>query len=266
VPDPSETEAETDAVAALAPHVDRLALCIHPLAGRNADLRAARDARHVPAGSMLVVAARYLAHDALRPGDLAALTRYQPRSWSEANEREHVALGLLLARTDGALAPSDAFRDLARQVLAVQAAAAAELWPDPSDAAAVADHLVTTAMQHDDSGEHPAFRRQVETRPATPHAAALLLAAATELRYLRADAHAAALEAAGVRPKDAIDLTRRWKGFGEPLTTDDGRRRTAIEHDTNRRVAARLATADVNTFLALVEHLPGDDPRPVEDR
>ena len=259
-------------VATLAPHVDRLAICIHRPAGADPALRAAIGALAIPAGSMLVVAARYLVRDGLRPGDLAALSRYRPPSWHDASTLQHVEQGLLIEGTDGVFRGSPAFRDAAQVVLRAQADAATALWMDNvdvADAATVADELVTRARtDHHDNDDFPAFRRQVETRPdvAATGPAPLLLAAITELRYLRADAHAAALAQAGVRPKDAAELTKRWKGFGEPLPPHDADTRTAIEEETNRRVVDALDPTRADQFLALVEHLPGDDPRPLEDR
>jgi hypothetical protein len=263
-----DTTPEADLAAELAPHIDRLALCIHRPASTDPELRAGVEALQLPAGSMLVVAARYLTHDGLRPGDVATLTRYQPAAWATAIEQEHVRRGLLTERAaDGVLVPSPLFRDLAATVLRAQADAAREVWSDEptlTEAAATAGALVDAVRTNEPL---PAFRRQVETRPPTPHGAARLLAAVTELRYLRADVHADALDAAGVRPKQAIELTKRWKGFGDPLPPDEAGRRAAIEAVTNRRVAAVLSADDLLArFLALATTLPGDDPRPAEDR
>ena len=258
----------TDTAAALAPHVDRLALCVHRPASRNEELRRTIDALRPPPQSVLVVAARLLVADGLRPGDLVTLNRYQPPSALAAIEQVHVDRGLLIDRGDGVREASAAFAAAAALVLRVQGEAATVLWGEPVEAAAAAEAVVATASSRVSGGGFPTFVRQVETRPTreTTAAAPRLLDAVTELRYVRADAHAAALARAGVRPRDAADLTRRWKGFGEPLPPTEAERRQAIEDDTNRHVADLLDGGTAGALLAALEPLPGDDPRPSQDR
>ena len=282
--------------AALAPEIDRLALCIHRPTGRRPDLMAALGPLGLPPRSFVVACARPLATGRISIEDVALMSRYQPRAWAEGSIDAHVRRGLLEPAGSGSYVVTAPFRDGAAVVLRLQSEEAGRLWAGQQG---VVDELIPLAEGHVTSAEGqpselPAFRRQVATHPVLPDGpAAQLLGRLTELRYLRSDVHAECLAAAGLGGRAAVTLSRLWKGFGagdaasEPLTelegrglcsrvggewvvTDAGRHlRRSIEEATDTSfadVVSGVTAPSCGHFLEGLARLPGDDPRPVEDR
>ena len=283
--------------AALAPELDRLALCIHRPTGRRPELMSTLGSLGLPPQSFVVSAARALAAGRLSVDDLALLGRYQPREWAEISIRRHLKRGLLVASADGAsFVPSDAFRAAAELVLELQGEEAAGLWGHRPELLDQALELATAHVQVAASSVDAllAFRQQVRTHhvvPASP--AAQLLGRLTELRYLRSDAHAACLAEANLTGPPAGVLHRLWRGF-DPGPTDpswlaalhEGALVTQAAHGwaaspagiavmerveaaTDSRFALLLVDVPESkrhSFLRLLIGLEGTDPRPREDR
>jgi hypothetical protein len=283
-----------DLATRLAPEIDRLALCVHPPSGRHPRFRAAAAELPLPPGSILVVAARFLAAGGVTLDDLQLLSRYDSRALVAANVRRHVELGFLAEGSDGALVPTEAFRAAAALVLQVQAEAAAELWaaagPRLEELLGLADRLVDGATER--AGEEtPAFAGQRRTHHVVPTSAAgRFLARCTELRYLRADLHAAALGRRGLAGPSARTADRLWRGHaitdeegealagkglaqrgasGWALCDGVGAARTAAEVETDAAMARDLdglGAPDAERFVAGLVGLAGEDPRPADAR
>jgi hypothetical protein len=289
--------------AQLAPELDRLALCVHRPAGRDPSFRALVVELQLPAGSIVVTAARQVVAGRVTLADVELLNRYESRTLVALNMRHQVDLGFLRvvdgdghadAEVDGdgeAFAPSDAFRRASEMILQLQADAAATLWADCANelpaVAALAAGAVECASARA-SVPTPAFAGQVahhHVLPSTP--AAEVLGHITELRYLRADLHAAVLGRHGLAGPRARALGRLWKGYGLAddhgvalekrglvardegawALTDTGRSvRDEVELDTNVLTARALPTTDMRALLDAFRDLDGDDPRPPEDR
>ena len=276
------------------PEVDRIALCIHHPSSRDPRLRAAIDGLGLPPASILVNAARFLAGGRVTTDDVRLLNRYESRALVDANVERHAATGFLLV-TDapGAFAAAPHLRDAAHLVLEVQAAAAAALWrahvPEVAELAGLADRVMAAIRRPVPT---PAFDAQLALHEvAARDAPSSVVARMTELRSLRADLHADALLAEGLAGPRARSLDRAWKGHpltdadverlaraglvevdgtgGWRVTGDALDRRARAQQATEERSAAALAGAgedDTTRLLALLRSLPGEDPRPLEDR
>ena len=284
----------TDVPTRLWPEIDRIALCVHRRSGRHPAFRAVADAMRIPAGSIVVVAARHLAVGTVTLRDVELLSRYESHALVARNVEDHVSLGLLRRRDDGGFSPSAEFQDLATIALQVQSDTAGELWSE--HAAGLAD-LRTAAERLVNAGTvsaevpHPAFDAQVAARGVLPAGdPSQILGRVTELRYLRADLHAAALAEHGLAGPRARALHRLAghhsieeallpslveRGLAStsptgPQITPLGRQvSSAVEARTNELTDATLATVTAATTERLLEgllRLPGDDPRPTADR
>jgi hypothetical protein len=241
----------------------------------------------MPRQSIVVAAARMVVAGRVTVDDMALLSRYYPRSFARATLHEHRQRGLLTDTHDpDAFTPSDAFREGSAVVLKFQAEEAARLWQEQ------AEHLpeiAFLAVAHIDAAvgsdaELPAFRRQVELHSSVPDSpAAQLLGFVTELRYLRADVHAHCLDEHGLSGPLARVVHRAWRGYETKdvspdvlesaatwTTTDKGRDACeAAEEATNELFAELIDGVDESSrarFLDGLRSLPGEDPRPPEDR
>lgn len=283
--------------ADLAPHIDRLALCVHRPTGARSDLREVIAPLGLPPQSFVVSAARMVASGRITVDDLALLGRYQPRRWAQASMDQHLERGVVGPSSDGvAFVPTEEFRSASARILVFQAEEAARLWGSRGstlqETLDLAHSCVSIAAASAD--QLPAFRRQVDTQGAVPAGTAgQLLGRLTELRYLRSDVHAAAWEEFGLAGPAAQALHRLWRGFApgdappRALTaleerglarseggqwTATGEARTVchrVEADTNIRFAGLLAAlpaGDRIRLMRLLSTLEGDDPRPAEDR
>jgi hypothetical protein len=251
-----------ETAAALAPEIDRLALCVHRPTSTRPDLVAALEPLGMPRPSIVAVAARFLAAGRLTEADLRSMSRYDPPDGPALLLAIHEDRGLL-ARTGDAFVPSGAFRQGAATVLRVQAEEAARLWGD------ALTEVLDLARAHVDAAlastaELDAFRRQVATHHVVPATdAGRLLATITELRYLRADVHADALADEGLAGPDARARHRNWRGGKHDAALE------RVERATDERFAAAFDTLDdgrSTALLARLQELPGDDPRPDAER
>jgi hypothetical protein len=278
------------AAAELAIEIDRLALCIHRPTGRRADLMAELTPLEMPRLSIVVVAARFLAAGRLTLADYASMSRYETEGDLRRILDSHVRRGLLIE--DGDLfTPTSAFQSAGAFVLRLQAEEAANLWSTAPHLSRLAD-LARIHVQAALASDLPldAFRRQTNvhgTVPATD--AGQLLAYITELRYLRSDIHALCLADEGLSGPFARTLHRLWRGFQaagdvdlrlvdaglvhaehRAEVTSQGRAKCErVETATNERFAAvfdAVADAQSTALLEGMRGLPGEDPRPLQDR
>lgn len=287
-----------ETAAALAPEIDRVALCIHRPTSKRSELLAALGLLDLPKPSIVAVAARFLAAGRVTVGDLLSMARYEPEAATRTNIDAHVQRGLLFTTEEpDTYVPSPAFREAASVVLTVQAEEAARLWASSP----ALGHVATAATAHVDAAARAptdvgldAFQRQVangHTVPATP--AGEVLRRVTELRYLRSDVHGACLADRGIAGPPARTLHQLWRGVvvtdatpatigplvdaglaeladGRLVATDAGvRTRDRVEDETDERVAALFEALGDDASDALLDGLrtlAGDDPRRIEDR
>ena len=280
--------------SALARQIDRLALCVHPRAGRRPELSAGAASLALPRPSILVVAARALAAGRLELDDVALMMRYDSPGAPQAVIATHEAAGILTPSGSG-WTPISVLADLARLVLRLQTEEAEALWEqsdlDLADLATEARVHVEVALGHRAGFERPALAQQVRLHTVLPDShSGQLLGYLTELRYLRSDVHAACLAREGLGGPSARVLHRLWKSFavpeGDRRFVDDlidaglaspGPTITAVGREALNRVEAEtdqlfgqqfesIAWDEQNRFLSSLQILPGEDPRPSMDR
>ena len=266
---------------------------MHRPSGARPELRERIQQLQIPAGSIVVVAARHLAAGHLTVTQLELLSRYESRGLTRLTLEHHVERGFLQTADNRVFEPSAAFANVSRLALDVQAESAEALWAGRGDLAAlaaVARDIAATAARNAQVPT-PAYDSEADVHSVTPPSAAgQLLAYVTELRYLRGDLHAAALDRQGLAGPRARALHRLWRGVaisdedaarlaerdlaelvdGTWILTDEGRRRREqAEVETNELTSAAFAAIDdrsIGSFVDALERLPGDDPRPAEDR
>lgn len=212
---------------AVAPHVDRLAIAVHKHvrpAGRA--LVQEFGLRHP---GVLVDARATLLAGPIALDDLAAIERYVPRDELAAALEEHVGQGLLTHEvgTGGRYVATPRGRDFLRRLTAAQGETITALWAARAAALPVLVATATRAADHAAAilprAAYPAFHGQdAAPDPAGATPAHLLLTRLTTLRYLRADAHAAAWRSRGLDAAQGAVFTALWRAR-TPLTTDEAR-------------------------------------------
>ena len=271
--------------------VDRIALCVHRPSGSSAEFRRLVDRLRIPAGSFVVSAARHIAAGRVTLEQLQLLGRYESRSAVAANAERHLELGFFAELDRGTYRPTDEFRQASLVVLDLQARVADDQWSATADLDELATMAGLVVGGIAPSVPTPAFDAQRADHRVTPTSpAGQLLAFVTELRYLRSDLHANALAGHGFAGPTARAVDRAWKRH--ELTDDDLRRlqgkdlvvegatgwelraearrtRDEAQEDTELLTAIAFDAAPDGPRQALVDglaRLPGEDPRPVEDR
>ncbi|MBQ1048552.1 hypothetical protein KBX50_08775 [Micromonospora sp. C51] len=176
----------------------------------------------------------------------AAVTRYRDPTACRRSLDRHVAYGMIHRRADGGLAATERGLAFLAELYQVHAEVTEELWAGHHDRVLrlvqVAGRLLTAAPG---GGAFHAVAPPYEPDGAPP--GLLLLNRLGALRYHRADAHAAAWEAAGHTAVSIAELP-------------DGPQRQAIELETDRRAAgpyAVLTAEERLTMLADLAALPG---------
>lgn len=246
----------------------------------------------MPRRSIVVVAARFLVAGRLLFGDLASMSRYEPDENLRKILDSHVRRGLLVDNGNDVFTPSQPFQSGARLVLRLQSEEAERLWSSTS----ALPHLTGLARLHvavalESDAQLDAFRRQTEVHDTAPQTdAGQLLAHVTELRYLRSDIHATCLGEEGLSGPGARMLHRLWRGFDvdgdiDPtliaahLVDADAAKLSVtargrevcerVEAATNEgfaRLFDALGESQSSDFLHGMRGLPGEDPRPAQDR
>jgi len=278
-----------DLAARLAPHVDRLALCVHRPAAQDAEFLRGVAELKPPRPTILIVHARVLAYRAITERDAELMSPFAPRPSLRHSLDTHVDAGLLHPVANSSFEPTEACRACARLIVRIHGEIVDDLWHTNDALAAMADDVCASVPDG-----HPAFAQQYSaTDPPDASPSHRLLNRITALRYLRSDGHVAALDAHDLSGPVATALTELWTA-DEPLAldglgphaqpehadvlvqrgfasrtedrwaiTDDGRAtRDAVEADTNARTAQALGDTDrLARFVATIEPLPGTDPR-----
>ncbi|MGH3681657.1 MAG: hypothetical protein ACRDT2_15605 [Natronosporangium sp.] len=187
----------------------------------------------------------------LTPADLAAVYRYRDPADIDETVRGSVEGGLLAEAPDGSLTPTDRGQEFLRELFALHGRVLTERWRPH---AGPVDRLNATlarvlAAAADTGGPAWAVRAPPYEPPGTPPGV-LLLNRLSTLRYHRADAHAAAWQAAGLTAAQMVAM---------PWGTEWTDQRHAVEQDTNRRAAAPyhgLTAEERLTLLADLATLP----------
>lgn len=223
--------------ADIAPLIDKTVIAMHRAVGPTGG-QLVRQAGLPNAGLLVDLLIPLLAGPADIPA-LHSIERYTPYERFIDGIEQHVAQGML-RRSGGVVTATPAGLELLRDVRRAQGIAISELWSDRSDAVArlrpLADKVLNSV---DDPG--PAFSLQKPPVQADS-AAQGLHDRLTSLRYYRADAHAAAWQAAGLTTAEMV--------AGPPRET--------IEAETNR-LAARpykiLFEGERDSFLDALKAL-----------
>jgi hypothetical protein len=179
---------------------------------------------------------------------LAAVYRYRDADEVRGDVEGLLAAGLIDKTDDDAIQPTGTGRAVLTEMYKVSADVARESWGSQEGSLAglsdLAGRLVHAAL----ATGGPAYAAMAPPyEPADATAALLLHTRLSVLRYHRADAHAAAWQAAGL-----TSMTMRQLPAGPS--------RDAIEAETNRRAGVPYATLSPDeriTFLAGLAALPG---------
>jgi hypothetical protein len=219
---------------AIAPHIDRTVVAVHPAArpGAMVVLRAVG----LTGGGVLVPLLTPLLSGPVAVSALHSVVRYERYEWLVDGLDEHVRQGLL-TRTNGTVTATPTGRDVLLGLRRAQGLAITELWRDQALASLLllARRVVATATGG------PAFTLMTPTAPVESPAHDLH-DQLTVLRYHRADAHAAAWADAGLTAESVQRL--------EPGPLAD-----RIESATNRRAAQPYETLDPTERIALLKGL-----------
>jgi hypothetical protein len=188
----------------------------------------------------------------LTPDDLARVYRYA----DPADVRERVARsvehGLLAQAADGSIAASGRGHAFLQDLFALHGRVLGERWErghtGPVERLnAVLERLLAAA----EATAGPAWAAQAPPyEPEGTPPGVLLLNRLSTMRYHRADAHAAAWQAAGLTATEMV---------GQPWGSEWSGQRTQVEEETNRRAAPpyEVLTPDERlTFLADLAALP----------
>ncbi|MGC5306186.1 hypothetical protein [Micromonospora zamorensis] len=188
------------------------------------------------------------------PG-FAAITRYQDPVACRRTVDKQVAYGMLHRGPDGTLSATERGAAFLTELYQVHAEVTEELWAGHGErvsrlVAALGRLLSYALVLADEEGDRGGSAFAAMAPPHEPDgipSGVLLLNRLGTLRYHRADAHAAAWEAAGHTASSVAALPA-------------GPERTAIELETDRRAAgpyAALSAEERLTMLADLAALPG---------
>jgi hypothetical protein len=180
---------------------------------------------------------------AVTPAGFAALTRYRDRAAGRRALDKQIAHGMIRRGPEGWVQATERGRAFLAEIYALHAEVTRRLWA--GEHAARVDRLVSVlgrllAAAERTGGEAYAAMAPPYEPEGTPPGVLLLNRLGT-LRYHRADAHAAAWEAAGHTAQSVAELGR-------------GPERAGIEAATNRLAAPPYALLDAQERL----HLLGD--------
>jgi hypothetical protein len=186
----------------------------------------------------------------LTPAELAAVYRYAPAEQVRETVRRGVEGGLLDQAPDGAVAASERGHAFLRDLFALHGRVLGERWGGGLAAPVErANRLLARLVEEAAATAGPAWAVQAPPYepPGTPPAV-LLLNRLSTMRYHRADAHAAAWQAAGLTAAEIAAMP--WGTPWQPV-------RRQVEDDTNRRGAPPYAYLDPEQRLALLADLAG---------
>lgn len=181
----------------------------------------------------------------------AALTRYADQTECQRVLDKQVAHGMIHRRDDGGISATERGRSFLAELYELHARVTAEIWAGHDERVrrlvGTLGRLLDAALDDPTCGDG-AFRAMAPPyEPDGTPCGVLLLNRLGTLRYHRADAHAAAWQAAGHTARSVVALA-------------SGPERLAIEQDTDRRAArpyAVLSPPERLRLLADLAALPG---------
>ncbi|MPZ26813.1 MAG: hypothetical protein GEV12_10250 [Micromonosporaceae bacterium] len=183
----------------------------------------------------------------LTPADLAAVYRYRNPDEVRATVRGGVADGLLAEGPDGAVAAGDRGQEFLRDLFALHGRVLTERWRPQSWPVDRLNQVLTRVLAAAEETAGAAWAVQAPPyEPADAPPGVLLLNRLSTLRYHRADAHAAAWQAAGLTAAEMVAM---------PWGTDWSPQRRAVEQATNQRAAAPFAVLTAEERLTLLADL-----------
>jgi hypothetical protein len=266
----------------VAREVDRLVIAGHQLAG-TAPKPPPLDAMTAHSGLLNTVAVVLLAGPVTRD-DLGRVVPYLTPEIEDALLDNNVAEGVITGRDPIEL--TDAGHALAAATVALQESVVATAWASADETLTVVDSIAPDIVARAAGGDAPSMPSAfhlfaaVVDRPSLP---GRVLRTITAMRYWRADAHRAALLAAGLAPFEAHALNRLWRartgvdgvgqGRDEPgargvaaleerglakdgeITADGFDARQSIEDDTNARTEPLYQPLDDRSRTALLDAL-----------
>lgn len=258
--------------AALAPDVDRLVVAIHRhMARRRAEVAALLEQTAVPSPALIVDLRPFLLESSLiADGVVREFLRFiPPREAKLLLDRLEKSRALI--RAGAGFVPSAGARRFAQATTAMQAEIVSLLWRDHGDAVAAAYPVLGSAVRAAPSTLPLFGPLRALPEPETSRTSALHHRL-TLFRYLRSDHHVAVLGEFGLTVGQAKSVDAAWRGDelapeaevapgwvdGSGNLTESGlRRRTAIEAETNVRVAAAFDDlADIETLAGALAVLP----------
>lgn len=178
---------------------------------------------------------------------LASVYRYAEPAEVDGTLQRSVDHGLLARTPDGAIAATERGRELLREVFALHGRALERRWgPQPGPVARL-NEVVGRVLAGAAATAGAAWAVQAPPyEPAGTPPPVLLLNRLSTLRYHRADAHAAAWQAAGLTAAEMVATP--WGSEWTP-------QRVAVEQDTNARAAAPYAVLSPAERLAMLADL-----------
>jgi hypothetical protein len=181
-----------------------------------------------------------LAARAISAAGIAAVYRYRDPDEVRADLDRLRAAGLIAAAADGAIAATERGRAVLAGMYQAGAEVTGELWSQHNDALAGLNDLAGRVVQAGLATGGNAYRAMAPPyEPADATVGVLLHHRLSVLRYHRADAHAAAWQAAGLTSEAMMQLPA-------------GPVRAAIEAETNRRAGVPYATLSADERVALL--------------
>jgi hypothetical protein len=181
-----------------------------------------------------------LAARTISAAGIAAVYRYRDPDEVRADLDRLRAAGLIAAAADGAIAATETGRAVLAGMYQAGAEVTGELWSQHNDALAGLNDLAGRVVQAGLATGGNAYRAMAPPyEPADATAGVLLHHRLSVLRYHRADAHAAAWQAAGLTSEAMMQLPA-------------GPVRAAIEAETNRRAGVPYATLSADERVALL--------------
>jgi hypothetical protein len=174
---------------------------------------------------------------------IAAVYRYRDRDEVRGDLDGLRAVGLIDAGGDGGIQATEIGRAVLVGMYQVAAEVTGELWSQHDNALAALNDLAGRVVQAGLATGGDAYLTMAPPyEPADATVGVLLHHRLSVLRYHRADAHAAAWQAAGLTAEAMIQLP-------------EGPMRTAIEVETNRRAGVPYAALSVDERVALLAGL-----------
>jgi hypothetical protein len=184
-----------------------------------------------------------LADRTVTAAGIAAVYRYRNPEEVRGDLDGLVVAGLIEAAAGGAIEATEAGRAVLARMYQTGAEVTGQLWSQPDSAIAGLNDLAGRVVQAGLATGGDAYLTVAPPyEPADATTGVLLHHRLSVLRYHRADAHAAAWQAAGLTSDAMMQLPA-------------GSARTAIEADTNRRAGAPYTTLSADERVALLAGL-----------